>query len=94
MTIDERLSEIARRVTEELCPQPGWVIGDVVMHPGGYPVRIVSGASWVDDSDGVQRVSNHWSWTRVDGTGQACGPEESGYGWPPDPTVSAPSFGH
>lgn len=62
-----------------------FAIGDVVLHPSGRRVKIVSGQYMGD----YNRVSNFWRYREVlsDGT---LGKEENGYGWQPPP--KAPRF--
>lgn len=91
---DDKLREIAREVTERTFALPRWEIGDIVEHPDGYPVRIISGSLWKEFPEGGQRLVNSWTWRRVDATGREIGQEESGEGWPSDPAVSHPSVGH
>lgn len=91
---DEKLREIAREVTERNFALPRWEVGDIVMHPDDYPVRIVSGSLWKEFPDGSQRLVNSWTWQRVDAAGRVIGQPESGEGWANDPSVGPPSVGH
>jgi hypothetical protein len=91
---DEKLREIAREITEQNFPLPRWEIGDIVEHPDGYPVRIISGKLWEEFPDGGQRLVNTWTWKRLDAAGRDTGADASGEGWASDPAVSRPSVGH
>lgn len=91
---DERLREIARDITERHFDLPRWEIGDVVEHPDGYPVRILSGRLWEEFTDGSQRLVNQWTWRRLDALGNETGATMSGEGWHRDPFVGHPSAGH
>jgi hypothetical protein len=55
---DERLREIVRNITEQHFELLRWGKGDVVEHPDGYPVRILSGTLWEEFPDGGQRLVN------------------------------------
>jgi hypothetical protein len=90
----ERMREIAREITERSFALPRWEPGDIVAHPDGYPVKILSGRLWEQFADGGQRLVNHWHWRRVDARGKEVGAVESGEGWPSDPSVAHPSVGH
>jgi hypothetical protein len=90
----ERMREIAREITESSFALPRWALGDIVAHPDGYPVKILSGRLWEEFDDGGQRLVNHWQWKRVDARGEEFGAIESGVGWPSDPSVAHPSVGH
>lgn len=75
----EQLRAVARSINERardyFCPT--MKIGATVMHPKGYPVKIISG-QYLDPIYG--RVSNFWTWQRVNDDG-SLGEKESGYGW-------------
>jgi len=92
--IHERLQQLARDIVEDTYPLPRWTVGDVVLHPDGYPVLILSGALWREYPDGGQRLENQWTWQRVDSHGQPFGTTVSGQGWAEEARVSRPSFGH
>lgn len=91
---EEALKRIARNITEEFFDVPRWEVGDIVDHPDGYPVKILSGMLWQEHPDGGQRLVNQWTWTQVDGSGNEIGPVHSGEGWVSDRAISPPSFGH
>lgn len=67
-------SDIRDMVESIIGPAP-MKIGDIVTHPSGRKVKIISGQFW-----GTYGLSNHWVWKEVheDGT---LGKEEHGYGW-------------
>jgi hypothetical protein len=73
---DEALRALAISVTEDVLGGAPFAVGDIVMHPSGRKVEIVSGQYW---SNG--RVSNHWKWREVIEEGR--GELEHGYGWKP-----------
>lgn len=75
MSNDVALRSLARTITEEVLGGTPFAIGDIVVHPSGRNVKIVSGQYW-----GTHGLSNFWYWREVlkDGT---LGKEESGYGW-------------
>lgn len=50
-------------------------VGEIMTHPDGRSVKIVSGQYW-----GAHGVSNFWSWREVRANGEL-GEIESGYGW-------------
>lgn len=62
-------------MAEHFCPH--MEINKIVTHPDGYEVLIVRG-KFLDDKYG--RVTNWWTWRRVNEDG-TLGEEESGYGW-------------
>lgn len=66
-------------LTEEVTGGSPFEIGDIVSHPDGRSVKIVSGQYW-----GTHGLSNYWSWVPVDSKGNPTGPKESGYGWEPE----------
>jgi hypothetical protein len=68
---------IGRSLTEKYFPQTLHV-GDVVYHPNGYKVKIVSGQYM-----GEHGLSNFWHWKRVLKSGKLSSKEECGYGWDP-----------
>jgi hypothetical protein len=51
-------------------------IGDIVVHPAGYKVKIVDGQYW-----GTYGVSNHWYWKKVLKNGKLSKKVYNGYGW-------------
>lgn len=74
---------LAKQITEEVMGGAPFAVGDVVEHPDGYPVRIVSGTYWAKHG-----LSNFWSWKRVDADGTPYGETQSGYGWRQDAPAS------
>ena len=52
-----------------------FAVGDMVTHPDGRTVKIISGQFW-----GTHGLSNFWYWKEVLADG-SLGPEEHGYGW-------------
>jgi hypothetical protein len=76
---DPEMLKVADRIKNELFPEPGFNVGDIVGHVDGYKVRITGGMFW--DGEGPERrMSNHWTWHRIDADGMRAGPDESGYG--------------
>lgn len=67
-----------KSMTEGVLGGAPFKVGDVVTHPDGYKVKIVSGQYW-----GEHGLSNHWSWRRVLKSGRLSRKEEHGYGWVP-----------
>lgn len=65
-------------LTERVMGGPPFAIGDVVRHPDGRKVRIVSGQYW-----GSRGLSNFWYWQPLDADGRDVGEREHGYGWQP-----------
>lgn len=68
---------IARGINQELAAASSMKIGAVIVHPDGYKVKVISGC-YLDPTYG--RVSNWWTWSRVNEDG-TLGSTESGYGW-------------
>lgn len=64
-----------KQLVEEVCGGAPFKIGDVVTHPDGRKVKIMSGQYW-----SAYGLSNFWTWREVRGSGRY-GKEESGYGW-------------
>lgn len=71
------LAALGRSFNQELASQSKMRIGQVIQHPDGYPVKVISGY-YLDPTYG--RVSNWWTWQRVNEDG-SLGEQESGYGW-------------
>lgn len=69
------MSAIARGMNNELAGKSKMAVGKVVQHPDGYNVKVIDGAFLIGG-----RVSNFWSWQRVNDDG-SLGPVEKGYGW-------------
>jgi len=90
----EKLRDIVRGIVEDVTPVPRWGIGDIVEHPDGYPVRILSGVLWRVYADGSQRLVNRWRWQRLDAKGNPVGEPEESEGWISDPAILPPSLGH
>lgn len=55
---------------------PPFKVGDVVVHPDGYNVKIVGGQFW-----GEHGLSNFWYWKRVLANGVLSKRIAHGYGW-------------
>lgn len=64
------------QLTEEVMGAPPFAIGDVVTHPSGHTIKIVSGQYW-----GEYGLSNHWYWREVLPDGTLSENLEYGYGW-------------
>jgi|GEM_PF-2462451 len=62
-------------LTESVVGGAPFKIGDVVKHPTGKMVKIISGQYW-----GKYGISNFWYWREVKESG-GLGKEECGYGW-------------
>jgi hypothetical protein len=69
------LDYIAQGIVEELAPSK-MAVGEIVDHPDGRRVLIVSGSFY----GSYGRVSNFWNWKEIGADG-SFGPLESGYGW-------------
>jgi hypothetical protein len=69
------LAALGRSMNNELAAKSKMKVGAVLMHPDGYKVKVIEGAFLRNG-----RVSNFWSWQRVNDDG-TLGPKESGYGW-------------
>ena len=67
-------------LTESALGGAPFEIGDVVMHPDGYKVKITGGQYW-----GTHGLSNCWTWKKVLKNGKLSKDEYSGYGWRPEP---------
>ena len=65
-----------KAMTESVIGGPPFAIGDVVKHPDGRTVKIISGQFW-----GEHGLSNHWSWKEVFPDGKLSETVEHGYGW-------------
>lgn len=72
-------------MTEDIHVRFPFNAGDIVLHPDGRKVQIISGAYEING-----RISNHWAWREVMPGGFLSDKVENGYGWiarlPPDPT--------
>lgn len=78
-SLDSRvLSNIAKSINQDLASKSKMKIGEIIDHPDGYKVYVISG-QYLDSTYG--RVSNHWSWKRVNPDGSLSEEVESGYGW-------------
>lgn len=69
------LAAIAADINAGLEAESKMRVGAIVMHPDGYKVYVIDGAYLRNG-----RVSNHWTWQRVNEDG-TLGERESGYGW-------------
>jgi hypothetical protein len=67
-----------KELVEEATGGPPFKIGDEVLHPNGYMVKIVGGQYW-----GLHGISNFWEWRRVGARGKLHKKSEFGYGWNP-----------
>lgn len=67
-----------KSMTENVLGGPPFSVGDVVKHPSGRMVKILSGQYW-----GEHGLSNFWYWREVNHEGEEIGPQEHGYGWTP-----------
>lgn len=65
-------TSVIRGLTESVLGGAPFKVGDVVKHPSGRTVKILSGQYW-----GKGGLSNIWVWKEIGSSGQ----EESGYGW-------------
>lgn len=74
---DKALTDLAASMNQELVAKSSMRIGETIPHPEGYLVKVVSGC-FLDPKYG--RVSNWWTWQRIQPDG-SLGPKESGYGW-------------
>lgn len=72
------VSKFAKDLTESVIGGAPFKVGDIVRHPDGRTVKIVSGQYW-----GEHGLSNHWHWREVLASGCLSSKEESGYGWTP-----------
>lgn len=72
------LSNIVKDINQEFASKSKMKIGETIDHPDGYKVHVISG-QYLDSTYG--RVSNHWSWKRVNPDGSLSETVESGYGW-------------
>lgn len=76
-----RVAEWVRKLTESVTGGAPFAVGDVVRHPDGHPVKIISGRYW-----GTYGVSNWWTWRECtpEGIERIDRPVQSGYGWLPE----------
>lgn len=65
-----------KELTEEVFGSAPFAVGEVVPHPSGRQVKIISGQYWADDG-----FSNHWRWQEVLPNGDLAETVEHGYGW-------------
>ena len=72
------ISEMAKRLTEEVYGPAPFAVGDIVLHPDGYKVKITGGQYW-----GEFGLSNFWYWRKVNDDG-TLGEKQHGYGWRPE----------
>lgn len=77
MNSDRALSEVVASMNESSAAKSAMKIGEVITHPDGYQVKVLSG-QYLDST--YRRVTNFWTWARVNEDG-SLGEEESGYGW-------------
>lgn len=76
---DPDLLRAVDEMKRELFPEPAYAVGRIVGHIDGYKVRIVAGMYW--DGEGPERrLSNHWTWHRVNADEERTGPDVGGYG--------------
>jgi hypothetical protein len=64
-----------REMVEEIGGSSPFKINDIVKHPDGRTVKIISGAFW-----GTYGLSNFWYWQEILPNNKF-GPTEHGYGW-------------
>jgi hypothetical protein len=76
---DPELLKAVDEIKNEFFPVPRFETGRIVGHVDGYKVRVTAGMYWDGDAP-ERRLSNHWTWHRVDDMGGRVGPDESGYG--------------
>ena len=72
------LSDVAKRMMEDLYGEAPFAVGDVVKHSKGHMVKIIGGQYW-----GTFGLSNFWYWRKVNDD-ETLGKKECGYGWRPD----------
>ena len=70
------MRDIARGINQELAAASPMKIGAILVHRDGYKVKVLKGC-YLDPIYG--RVSNWWTWARVNEDG-TLGVQESGYG--------------
>ena len=73
-----RVAKWVRDLSEQVLGGSPFKIGDVVLHPDGRKVKIISGQYW-----GTYGLSNFWDWREVLPDGFLSDKLESGYGWVP-----------
>lgn len=69
------LARLAAAINAEDAAKSSMKVGAIIEHPEGYKVKVIDGAYLRNG-----RVSNFWSWRRVNDDG-SLGKVESGYGW-------------
>lgn len=74
----KELSMACHEINERLASQSVMSIGAEIRHPDGYMVKVKSG-QYLDPTYG--RVSNWWTWNRINEDGTLNPKDESGYGW-------------
>lgn len=77
--MSKELTRISRGINEGLRSHfcPTMRIGATIQHPDGYAVKVLDGC-YLDPI--YNRVSNWWTWQRVNDDG-TLGEPVSGYGW-------------
>lgn len=65
-----------KKLVEDTMGSAPFKIGDIVKHPDGRTVKIVSGRYW-----GRYGLSNHWGFSEVLKNGRISKKIEYGYGW-------------
>ncbi len=63
-------------LTEEVLGKSPFKVGDIVKHPSGRMVKIISGKYW-----GAHGLSNFWYWREILPNGTPSDNVEHGYGW-------------
>lgn len=65
-----------KRLTEEVLGAAPFAVGDIVLHPSGRQVKIISGYYWTAGG-----FSNHWKWQEIMPDDSLSPVIETGYGW-------------
>jgi hypothetical protein len=71
-----RVDPWVQSLVEEVLGKSKMKIGEIIDHPDGYKVKVISGQYW-----GEYGLSNFWYWKRVNEDGSLSEETYSGYGW-------------